>query len=72
MIIFFANNKPRVGSIGDTEFANTMNSHTLAITAIFANGEELAYCCKILGRELPSKDYYVFMGDNVKEIAINW
>jgi hypothetical protein len=60
------------GSIGDTEFANTMKSLTPAIISIYADGEELAYCCEILGRELPPKNTYVFMGDNAKEIAINW
>ena len=42
------------------------------ITEIQADGAELALCCAILGRKLPSMRVYTFLGNNAKEIAVNW
>lgn len=42
------------------------------IVAVQADGDELARCCAILGRQLPTSRVYTFVGDNAKEIVINW
>ena len=42
------------------------------ITAVTASGPELVQCCEILGRRRPNSDTYVFVGDNAREIVLNW
>jgi hypothetical protein len=42
------------------------------ITAVTASGYDLALCCKILGRQRPNNNIYVFVGDNAREIVLNW
>ena len=43
------------------------------IVRIQADGDDLAKCCAILGRPLPTTVLcYTFLGDNAKEIAANW
>jgi hypothetical protein len=42
------------------------------VAAITASGSELVQCCEILGRRRPNSDTYVFVGDNAREIVLNW
>jgi hypothetical protein len=42
------------------------------VTAVTASGPELVQCCYILGRRRPNSDTYVFVGDNAREIVLNW
>lgn len=42
------------------------------VTAVTASGPELVQCCEILGRRRPNSDTYVFVGDNAREIVLNW
>ena len=42
------------------------------VTAVTASGPELVHCCEILGRRRPNSDTYVFVGDNAREIILNW
>jgi hypothetical protein len=42
------------------------------VIEVQADCDELEYCCKILGRELPPCRVYTFLGVNAQEIARNW
>ena len=60
------------GHVGDPVLSNFLSDHYHNITKIQADGDELARCCEILGRTLPRKSVFNFLGDEAKSIAVNW
>jgi len=60
------------GYIYDYGLKDNLNYIWPFVTSIQADGDELVRCCEILGRRLPDKRVYTFIGDTTKEIAINW
>lgn len=60
------------GHIGNENMRLVLNGNYDLVTEIQADGDELVHCCQILGRQLPNKSVYTFVGDNAREIAINW
>ena len=68
----FKNSKIIQGHIGEKHLNDYLPVFYDSITHILADGDELAKCCRILGRHLPDKRIYNFLGDNAREIAINW
>ena len=60
------------GHVNGGSLASNLNSKFNEITKIQADGDELDKCCDILGRNLPTKRVYTFLGNNAKEIAKNW
>jgi hypothetical protein len=67
-----SHNKEFSGYVGEDDLKNSLNANYFQITEIQADGDELAKCCRILGRQLPDTRIYTFLGDNAREIAINW
>lgn len=68
----FKNSKIIQGLIGQKHLDDHLPVFYDSIAYIQADGDELAKCCRILGRQLPDKKIYTFLGDNAREIAINW
>lgn len=62
------------GHVNDSIDSLTLNLNNcyLSIKQIQADGDELAKCCEILGRQLPKCRVYTFLGNNAQEIAKNW
>lgn len=60
------------GHIDNENMRLVLNGNYDLVTEIQADGDELEHCCRILGRQLPNKRVYTFVGDNAREIAINW
>jgi hypothetical protein len=60
------------GYVNDWVLETNLNACYKQITEIQANGDELVKCCEILGRELPKRSVYTFLGTNAQEIARNW
>jgi hypothetical protein len=60
------------GHVADIALRNNLNLHYDQINEIQADGDELDKCCYILGRNLPTKRVYTFLGNNAREIAKNW
>jgi hypothetical protein len=60
------------GHIGDARLTEDLHTKYDRVENIQADGDELIKCCLILGRELPPNRVYTFVGNNAKEIAINW
>ena len=60
------------GHINDDDLTYILNRSFFRIAEIQADGDELVKCCEILGRQLPKKGVYKFLGNNAKEIANNW
>ena len=60
------------GHIYESALKTNLNLNYAEFTEIQADGDELARCCAILGRKLPSMRVYTFLGNNAKEIAMNW
>lgn len=60
------------GHIGHASFEQELKKHAREVTEIQADGDELVRCCRILGRDLPPRRVHTFIGDNAKEIALNW
>lgn len=60
------------GHVGDTILAFHLNAYYPNITQIQADGDELEKCCEILGRPLPRRRDFIFLGDDAKTIAANW
>ena len=60
------------GHVNGGSLASNLNFKFNEITEIQADGDELEKCCDILGRNLPTKRVYTFLGNNAKEIAKNW
>lgn len=60
------------GHDGGHELTRQLNNHYTEITEIQADGDELVKCCEILGRNLPKRRVYTFIGPNAQEIACNW
>ena len=60
------------GHVGDKNLTKRLNDNYQLVTAIQVDGDELELACKLLGRELPCRRVYTFIGDNAKELAINW
>lgn len=60
------------GHVNEGSLASNLNFNFNEITEIQADGDELEKCCDILGRNLPTKRVYTFLGNNAKEIAKNW
>lgn len=60
------------GHVQDIALRNNLNLRYNKITEIQADGDELFKCCEILGRNLPKKRVYTFLGNNAQEIARNW
>ena len=60
------------GHINQDSLTINLNEYYYEVTEIRADGDELEYCCKILGRELPPCRVYTFLGVNAQEIARNW
>lgn len=50
------------GKVPDRDFA----------VMVQADGDELAFCCNLLARPMPPTDVYRFVGDNAREIVLNW
>jgi hypothetical protein len=72
--VTFCSRKGVSGHVNDEVFADELKAQMeqSEVYGIQADGDELAVCCDILGRRLPSKRVYTFLGDNAKEIAQNW
>ena len=60
------------GHINDVDLTYILNKSFFNIAEIQADGDELVKCCEILGRQLPKKRVYTFLGNNAQEIAKNW
>lgn len=62
------------GHINDDIDSLTINLNSCygSIKEIQADGDELVKCCEILGRQLPKRRVYTFLGNNAQEIARNW
>lgn len=60
------------GHNGDESLKRTIIGSSQCVNEILASGDELERCCAILGRQLPPRPVYIFLGDNAKEIARNW
>jgi len=60
------------GHIKDNDLTYILNGSYFNIAEIQADGDELVKCCEILGRQLPKKRVYTFLGNNAQEIAKNW
>ena len=60
------------GHVGDSTLERNLNYSYKEISEIQADGDELVKCCEILGRQLPKRRVYTFLGSNAQEIAINW
>ena len=60
------------GHVDDRVLQTYLNAFHKDITEIQADGDELVKCCEILGRQLPKKRVYTFLGHNAQEIAKNW
>jgi len=60
------------GHIGDRMLVDWTIDNYQKVTEVQADGDELERCCDILGRKLPSTRVYTFLGDNAREIALNW
>lgn len=60
------------GHIDESAIRTNLNLRYAEITEIQADGDELVKCCEILGRCRPNNRVYVFLGNNAKEIAMNW
>ena len=60
------------GHIKDDDLTYLLNSSCFTISEIQADGDELEKCCEILGRQLPKRRVYTFLGNNAQEIARNW
>jgi len=56
----------------DRILENQLNIKYKQIAKIQADGHELEKCCEILGRNLPKRRVYTFLGNNAQEIALNW
>ena len=60
------------GHVGSSTVERNLNHSHNKITEIQADGDELVKCCEILGRQLPRRRVYTFLGINAMEIAKNW
>jgi hypothetical protein len=60
------------GHVGDSTLERNLNYSYKEISKIQADGDELVKCCEILGRQLPKRRVYTFLGINAQEIAKNW
>lgn len=60
------------GHVGDESLQKCLNTSYNKIAEIQADGDELQRCCDLLGRALPTKRVYTFVGTNAQEIARNW
>jgi len=60
------------GHVNQEGLATNLNKYYYEVTEIQADGHELLKCCEILGRELPKRRVYTFLGNNAQEIARNW
>ena len=59
------------GHIGEKGLTDIVNRGYNAIVRVQADGDELWRCHQILGRA-PNRGFYIFLGDNAREIAANW
>ena len=66
------NRREYSGYINDDKFTFFLNRSYFKIAEIQADGDELVKCCEILGRQLPKRRVYTFLGNNAQEIAKNW
>lgn len=60
------------GHVNDEFLTGRLNSYYKEMIEIQADGDELEKCCEILGRNLPKRRVYTFLGVNAQEIAKNW
>lgn len=60
------------GHVGDSTLERNLNYSYKEITEIQVDGDELEKACEILGRQLPNRRVYTFLGINAQEIAKNW
>jgi hypothetical protein len=60
------------GHVGEESLTRNLNYNCRKVMEIQADGDELAKCCDLLGRKLPSRRVYTFLGINAMEIAMNW
>lgn len=60
------------GHVGDFDLEAQLNTYFSCVTSIQADGHELIQCCEILGRLVPKREIYTFVGTNAQEIAANW
>jgi hypothetical protein len=60
------------GHVNQEALATNLNKYYYEVTKIQADGDELVKCCEILGRQLPKRRVYTFLGTNAQEIARNW
>jgi hypothetical protein len=65
-------NRKFSGHVREDDLSNFLNGNAFQITEIQADGDELEKCCGILGRQLPERRVYTFLGINAQEIAKNW
>lgn len=65
-------NRTISGHIQNDSLTEELNSAFLHISEIQADGDELEKACEILGRQLPRRRTYTFLGVNAQEIAKNW
>ena len=69
---FYQHSVGDCGHVGNKDLEHTLNTNYSMVTKIQADGDELVKCCEILGRQLPKKRVYTFLGNNAQEIAKNW
>jgi hypothetical protein len=65
-------NKNFGGHVKSDNLTDHLNDNFFCISHIQADGDELVKCCEILGRNLPKRRVYTFLGNNAQEIAKNW
>jgi hypothetical protein len=65
-------NRQISGHTREDALRDSLNGNYFHISEIQADGDELVKCCEILGRQLPKRRVYTFLGTNAQEIAKNW
>jgi hypothetical protein len=65
-------NRTISGHIQNDSLTEELNYSYKEITEIKVDGDELEKACEILGRQLPRRRVYTFLGINAQEIAKNW
>jgi hypothetical protein len=60
------------GHVGDEDLQSQLAYNYNEVLMIQVDGDELERACALLGRPLPPRRVYTFVGDNAKELARNW
>lgn len=60
------------GAVNDENLASWVKVNGRYVDEIEADGYELMHCCNLLGRQMPPRKSWVFVGTNAQELARNW